>query len=194
MPTTSIKELLEQLSLVKDNIEKEVELKRKEFDYQIHKRKVKFEMSLRRTHRKLKKGPISYILNADPLFIITAPIIYILIVPLLILDLFIFLYKIICFPVYKMNAINRRDYVVIDRHKLAYLNIFEKFNCVYCGYANGLLSYAGEIASATEQFWCPIKHSRRVKNPNYRYWNFIDYADADSYVCDLESHRNKVRK
>ncbi|CAC9599725.1 hypothetical protein [uncultured Gammaproteobacteria bacterium] len=135
-----------------------------------------------------------YLFNANPLIIITAPIIYSLIVPLLLLDLFAFLYQAVCFPVYKVQKIKRSDYIVIDRHKLGYLNIFEKINCIYCGYANGLLSYVGELASMTEQFWCPVKHARKVKNPHDRYWDFIDYGDADAYIGNLKEQQNKVKK
>jgi hypothetical protein len=46
--------------------------------------------------------------------------------------------------------------ISFDRRKLAYLNAIEKLNC---DYANGILTYAREIASRTEQFWCPIKHA-----------------------------------
>ena len=193
MSSTTLKELIEQFNNIKEGLEKEVEIKRSAFNYQLNKRKVSFELVLHQTHKKLKTGVLSYILNANPLFVITAPIIYIMIIPLLLLDLFAFLYQFICFPLYKMQKIKRSDYVVIDRHKLGYLNFFEKFNCVYCGYANGLLSYVGELASITEQYWCPIKHARMVKNPHDRYWSFIDYADADAYVCDLKTHRNKAK-
>ena len=65
---------------------------------------------------------------------------------------------------------------------------------MYCGYANGLLSYVGEIASITEQYFCPIKHARKVKNPHDRYWHFIDYGDADTYIDQLKEQRNKIKK
>ncbi len=194
MINTSLKNLIEQYELIKENLEKEVELKRQEFNYQLNKKKVSIESALHQAHKRLKTGSWKYLINANPLLVITAPIIYILIVPLIILDIFAFAYQLICFPIYKIEKIKRSDYIVIDRHKLGYLNIFEKVNCVYCGYANGLLSYVGELASLTEQYWCPIKHARKVTNPHDRYWNFIDYADADAYVCDLESHRDRVRK
>lgn len=39
----------------------------------------------------------------------------------------------------------RGDYIVVDRHHLAYLNVIQKINCVYCGYGNGLIAYARKI-------------------------------------------------
>lgn len=190
----SLKELTDQLSLIKSNLAQEVESKRKEFDYELRRRRVKFERALRQAHRKLKTSPWRYLFNANPLFILSAPIIYVPIVPLILLDLFVFIYQLVCFPIYQIKKVKRSDYIVIDRHKLSYLNIFEKLNCVYCGYANGLLGYVGEIASVTEQYWCPIKHARKVANPHDRYWDFTDYADAQNYVCDLETHRKKIKR
>lgn len=191
MPNTTAKDLIDQFNQIKQKLENEVEQKRTQFNYQFNKNKVSFESSLRLAHKKLKTGPLRYLFGANPLYIITAPVIYAMIVPLLLLDLFASLYQYSCFPIYKIKKIKRSDYIVVDRHKLGYLNIFEKFNCVYCGYANGLLSYVGELASLTEQHWCPIKHASKVNNPHDRYWGFIDYGDADGYVCQLDAHKNK---
>ena len=49
----------------------------------------------------------------------------------------------------------RRDYFAIDRHKLAYLNAIEKFNCLFCSYTNGLIGYVREIAARTEAVLVP---------------------------------------
>ena len=61
--------------------------------------------------------------------------------------------------------VKRSEYVIIDRNHLSYLNLIEAFNCVYCGYANGVIAYVREIASRTEQHWCPIKHALRIPTP-----------------------------
>jgi hypothetical protein len=50
--------------------------------------------------------------------------------------------------------------------------------CVYCGYANGVIAYARKIASRTEQYWCPIKHALRIRDPHVRYAQFLEYGDA----------------
>ena len=86
----------------------------------------------------------------------------------------------------------RSSYVVIDRHHLRYLNSIEKLNCVYCGYASGVFAYAREIASRTEQFWCPIKHARRTADPHGHVEDFFDYGDADAYRAGLASIRVKL--
>lgn len=153
-----------------------------------------FEEEILRRHRELKTRLSRYVLNANPLVILTAPFIYAVIVPILVLDLFVTVYQAVCFPVYGIPKVRRRDYLVFDRHHLAYLNAMEKLNCAYCAYANGLISYAREIASRTEQYWCPIKHARRVIGAHPRYALFEDYGDADGYRKWLEQFDRSKRK
>jgi len=105
MANTPLKELIKQFGYIKHNLEIEVETKRAEFNYQLNKRKVKFERVLHQAHKKLKTGSLSYLFNANPLIIITTPLIYVLIVPLLLLDLFVSLYQSICFPIYKVKKL-----------------------------------------------------------------------------------------
>ena len=84
--------------------------------------------------------------------------------------------------------------MVIDRHHLAYLNAIEKLNCVYCGYANGVFAYVREIAGRTEQYWCPIRHAKRVRSPHAHYRTFVDYGDAEGYQCRLPVLRNQLKQ
>jgi hypothetical protein len=143
--------------------------------------RVAFEDEIRRRHQELKMALAPYILNANPLIIVTAPVIYVLIVPLVLLDLFVTVYQAACFPVYGIPKVRRADYFVFDRHHLAYLNVLEKLNCAYCSYANGLIGYVREIAGRTEQYWCPIKHARRVIGAHSHYAQFDDYGDAEQF-------------
>jgi hypothetical protein len=57
----------------------------------------------------------------------------------------------------------RLCYLVGDHQHLVYLNGIEKVNCLYRSYASGLMAYAQEVVAGMEQFWCPIKHARRVR-------------------------------
>ena len=59
---------------------------------------------------------------------LTAPVIYAGILPFLLLDLFVSVYQAVCFPIYGIAKIKRADYLVFDRHHLAYLNALEKLN------------------------------------------------------------------
>ena len=81
-------------------------------------------------------------------------------------------------PVYGIHKVLRQDRFVFDRAQLGYLNLFERVNCAYCSYANGLISYVREIAGRTEQYWCPIKHARRMHDAHGRYHEFFEYGDA----------------
>jgi len=43
-------------------------------------------------------------------------------------------------PMFGLHRLSWRDYVVIDRHRIDDLPAFDKFNCMFCGYANGLVT------------------------------------------------------
>jgi hypothetical protein len=83
--------------------------------------------------------------------------------------------------------------LIIDRQQLAYLNIFQKINCIYCGYGNGLIEYVREIAARTEQYWCPIKHARRTPDPHHLVEKFVDYGDAEAFEARLEALQKRNR-
>ena len=87
----------------------------------------------------------------------------------------------------------RRDYLVFDRHHLAYLNILEKINCAYCSYCNGAIAFVREVAARTEVYWCPIKHARRVLGPHPHYQGFADFGDAEAYREKLASMKDGVK-
>jgi hypothetical protein len=123
------------------------------------------------------------------LAILTAPFIYAVIIPFVLLDLFVTVYQTVCFPVYGIPKARRRDYIAIDRNKLRYLNAIEGFNCMYCSYGNGVLAYAVEVAGRTEQHWCPIRHARRVQNTHDRYSHFLPYGDSRAYREEIDKIR-----
>jgi hypothetical protein len=93
--------------------------------------------------------------------------------------------------VYGIPRVRRREFIVFDRHYLAYLNAVQKAHCAYCSYANGVLAYVREIIARTEQYWCPIKHARRIEQPHERYHLFADYGDAEGYRRDLPALRSQ---
>ena len=167
--------------------------RRVELNYEVHDGVVHFEHLVIAKHRLLKARLLSYLLAARPAMILTAPVIYALFIPVLLLDLFVAIYQTVCFPVYGIPRVRRRDYLAFDREHLAYLNIIEKLNCAYCAYANGVFAYVREVGSRTEQFWCPIKHARRVLGTHARYGSFVDYGDADAYRHDLERLRTEAQ-
>jgi hypothetical protein len=94
--------------------------------------------------------------------LLSVPFIWLPLLALILLDLVTSLYQAVCFPLYGLEKVKRSAYILIrDRNKLAYLTGLEKLNCMYCGYANGFLLYAKEIAGRTEKYWCGIMHESK---------------------------------
>lgn len=176
-----IEGLTQKIKQLEGELFAEMAKRRAGLSYGMERGKILFEEEILRRHRALKVGVVRYIAHAQPLVVLSAPFIYMMIVPLFLLDIFITIYQAICFPVYKIPKVERSDYFVFDRHHLAYLNILQKINCAYCSYGNGLLAYAREIAGQTEAYWCPIKHARRVIGEHEQYGKFADFGDAEGF-------------
>jgi len=189
-----IDELIERIQALEDEVQVEFDKKRDDFRFVLDERRIRFSEEVALIQRESKRSLVRHVTEASPLSWITAPVIYLGVVPFFVLDLFLFLFQAICFPVYHIPKAKRSDYVVFDRGDLPYLNALEKLNCLYCGYANGLAAYFAEIAARTEQHWCPIKHARRIKAAHDRYPSFFEYGDAESYRLGLERLRDALAK
>lgn len=189
-----IEKLINQIRELEEELWTALQEQQSRIQYELKGHKVKFETAVREAHKRLKVGAFHWLRTSRPRFVLTAPIIYSLIFPMLLLDLFVSVYQLICFRIYGISRVKRSDYIVIDRHQLSYLNIFEKINCIYCGYANGLFAYARQVASRTEQYWCPIKHARRVLDPHARYAAYRDFGDAEGYQSYLENLQQEIRR
>jgi hypothetical protein len=187
-----IRSLLAQITALEDDLREALRDRESHLVYEIKGRRVEFEQSIRETHLKLKRGILRWIVTDRPQNFLTGPLIYGLILPLAILDLFVTLFQALCFPVYGIARARRTDYILMDRRHLGYLNWFERFHCSYCAYANGLLAYAGEIASRTEQYFCPIKHAHRTLGASARYERYLAYGDAADYHARLEEYRRAL--
>ena len=157
--------------------------------FQINGKRVEFEKSVRTAHRKLKKNVFRWLLTNRPQNLITGPIIYGMVVPMLLMDILVTLYQWTCFPIYGVVKVRRSDYIVFDRHHLGFLNFIEKFHCTYCEYGNGLMGYMVEILARTEEYFCPIKHAHKVLGTHARYKHFLNYGDATDYDKKLEAYR-----
>ena len=77
--------------------------------------------------------------------ILSSPFIYAMIMPIAFFDITTMFHQHICFRLYGIRRVKRSDYMVMDRHQLAYLNGIEKLNCVYCGYGKGVVAYTREV-------------------------------------------------
>jgi len=191
MTTNNLDDILKQLAELQNELEQEIDTiltkKRQQFRYSLEQGKVQFEKGMQTLQRYHKVGIIYYLRSARLGHILTAPIIYSLLLPFLLMDITVTFYQIVCFWVYDIPRVKRKDFFIIDRQQLAYLNLIEKFNCVYCGYCNGVIEYIREVAGRTEQYWCPVKHARRTPDPHRYVENFVDYGDAETYKKRLKS-------
>ncbi len=184
-----IRSLLNQMNALEDEMRTALQSQETKMFFEIKGRRIEFEKAVRQTHRKLKKNFFRWLVTNRPQNLITGPIIYGMIFPLLILDIFVSFYQATCFPIYGVVKVRRRDYIVLDRHHLDYLNFIEKFHCTYCAYGAGLTSYIAEVVSRTEQYFCPIKHAHKILGTHKRYLNFVEYGDATDYEKKLEAFR-----
>jgi hypothetical protein len=188
---SEIKEdLVHRIKTLEKELKAALEDKEQRFRYRWVNGKAKFEPETLLHHRSLKFALPSYILHSSIMAGLSAPVIYAGIIPFVMLDIYLAIYQVICFPIYGVPRVKRSDYMVFDRGTLKYLNLLERLNCLYCSYANGLSAYAAEILARTEQHWCPIKHARRLRSPHSRYSHFLDYGNADEYQRDIETVRN----
>jgi hypothetical protein len=188
-----ISTLVQGIRALEAELEVELARRRIELNFVVHNGKVRFEHVVIARHRAVKMGLLKFVLESRPLLVITAPLIYSLILPFGLLDACVSLYQAVCFRVYGIPRVRRSDYLIFDRGHLAYLNAIEKLNCVYCSYANGVIGYVREVASRTEQYWCPIKHARRVIAAHEHYAAFLDYGDAEAYRRELPTLRRELQ-
>jgi hypothetical protein len=187
-----IDDLITQIGELEEQTQIEFDRRREDFAFTIEKRRIRFSQDVCELQRGLKTGLFRYVTGSTLLKVITAPVIYVGVVPMFVLDVFLWVYQAICFPVYGIPKVKRSAYLELDRGDLPYLNLVEKINCAYCGYANGLASYFREISARTEQYWCPIKHARRIQAAHSRYPMFFEYGDAESYRLGLERLRSAL--
>ncbi|MGB8813134.1 MAG: hypothetical protein WCC57_08110 [Paracoccaceae bacterium] len=180
-------EMMARMAELQAGIEEDLAAKRAEFKFRIERGRAVFDAEVRKQHRALRVGLGTFLRRTRLMVVLTAPLIYGLIVPLVLLDLCVSIYQRVCFPIYGISRVKRADHIVFDRQWLVYLNLLQKMNCVYCSYGNGLISYVREIAARTEAYWCPIKHARRVAGRHDHYKDFVDYGDAEGWLVRQEA-------
>lgn len=177
MEHQKIDELVAKIKALESELENELHQEYERFTCEITKKREELLASYRHDRENL----LRYLVTTPILHLLSAPVIWAVLLPALFLDLFVTVYQWICFPIYKITKVKRRDYIIIDRHMLGYLNSIEKLNCLYCSYFNGLMGYISEVAARTEQYWCPIRHATRMKSIHSRYQNFFEYGDSKSF-------------
>ncbi|HXI99855.1 MAG TPA: hypothetical protein VNH44_01450 [Micropepsaceae bacterium] len=190
--TAKLIALVDQIQKLHDELDREIVKRRAGLGFNLSGKFVQFEKEAIERHRRLRMGILTYLAKSDITTILTAPVIYAMIFPIAFLDLSVTIFQHICFRVYGIRRVNRSEFIVFDRRHLSYLNWIEALNCIFCGYANGTIGYAREVASRTEQYWCPIKHALRIRDPHQRYFQFLEYGDADGYRSRLADFRKQL--
>lgn len=112
-------------------------------------------------------------------YLVASPLIWMMIIPVVIADVFLEVYHRIAFPIYGIPLVQRSRYIrIVDRAKLPYLAWYEKAGCAYCGYVNGWLHYASVIAGRTESYFCAISHlEERGYVPPRHEKDFMKFGD-----------------
>jgi len=191
--SNKIDEIVSKINELEDELVEEFKKREEEFFYKFENEKVIFEQDFINQGKSKIINSIRYLSSFPVLAIFTIPFIWSMLIPIFIVDILITIYQVICFPIYKIPKVKRSDYVVMDRYNLFYLDKVEKINCWYCEYFNGVIAYVTEIAGRTEQFWCPIKHSKHLKAKHSRYNKFFDFGDYIKYRDELEKKRSDFK-
>ena len=189
--TTQIDNLLARLRSLEEELQAEFEARRREIEFAIENRRIRFPPHILDRQRLHRIGVWHYLRHSRLLVALTAPLVYSGLLAFALMDLFVTVYARLCFPVYGIAPVRRADYLVFDRAELPYLNAIEKFHCFYCSYGNGVAAYLREVAARTEQYWCPIKHARRLIAAHDRYPHFFEFGDAQTYREGLERLRRQ---
>ncbi len=190
---TNLRQMLEEIRGLEKAVLEQLRKKESDLLFSVQNRKVTFTREVRQQHERLRRGAIRFLRESSWPSLLVAPMIYSMLIPALILDAFACLYQAICFPVYRIPKVRRRDYIAFDRHRLRYLNWIERMNCDYCAYFNGVIAFVRELAARTEQYFCPIRHAVAVKGVHPRHADFLPYGDADDYQARLAGLREQVR-
>jgi hypothetical protein len=174
---SQLKKLTEKIDALNKALSREYARMAEKYGFSIQQRTVTFLKEFRERNKKFRIPAWKYVVPTDVRHLISMPFIYIMIVPVVILDIFLTVYNRIALPLYRIPVVKRREYIIYDRQFLSYLNLIQKFNCLYCSYANGLMSYGTEIAARTERYWCPVKAAHKPIAHHGWYGDFADYGN-----------------
>ena len=188
-----MQDLAAEIVRLQAELDREIEARRRALGLRLRGAIGEFEHGIVDEQRKLRMGMAAFFAGTSPAVVLTSPVIYSLIVPMMILDLWVSAYQAICFRAYKIPRVKRSDYIAFDRRRLTYLNFIQALNCDFCAYANGVVAYVREVSSRTEQYWCPIKHAVKISDPHRRYFEFLEYGDAQGYRERLAQFRQALR-
>ena len=127
-----IAEIFEHIKGLEDELEAEIKKTRARRGFTVNGKRVKFDKQVGRRHKGFQLGLIAFFKDVRPINLITAPLIYSMIVPIALLDAWATLYQHVYFRANNITRVVRSEYIVLDRRHLRYLNRIEALNCQYC--------------------------------------------------------------
>jgi hypothetical protein len=166
---TDVSRLPEEMRGLREQLERLFDSVRETFRYRVEYGRVRLSREVQELQWRYRVSSLRYLLNAD----------------------LASLFQHACLHACGVPVAARRRCMVNDRHKPAYLNVSEKVNCSYRGYANGVMACAREIISRTRKRWCPVRHARHVPDAHRRYPQFFPCSDALSRYEKLQDKRQE---
>ena len=103
-----------------DYLESEIKERRHRRQRRLDRARVWFDREVREAHRRLRQSIPAYLRQGNVFSLLTAPVIYSLLVPLVIVDVWVTLYQSVCFPIYGIPRVPRRRYFAIDHRSLLF--------------------------------------------------------------------------
>ena len=177
----TLKELMDKINEINKELTEKYNELAKKYGFAAVGKKIIFLKDFKLRNKKFKIPSWKYVIPKNARHFLSLPFIYMMIIPVVILDVFISIYHAVAFPLYHIPKVKRSDFIIFDRKFLDYLNIIQKIHCIYCSYVNGLFGYALEIAARTERYWCPIKAASRPKFHHGWYSDFADYGNPEEW-------------
>ena len=184
-----IKEMIEEIETMKKKLGEEITRQEEYVNYEVRNGYIKFEKEIFDSQKQNMMHLWDWFREIPLLQLLSAPVVYMMIVPAIVLDIMLFIYGYVVSRVFKIKFGKRSDYIVFDRQYLGYLNVVEKLNCLYCAYFNGLMQYASSIAARTEFYFCPIKHVKKIAYKHEFYHTFLPYGNGNEYQKKLKDLR-----
>ena len=111
MANKQIDELLERIQALQEQLEDEYRQSRET----LQDKQRQLAEEVQRQQRRYKIGLFRFLLRSRLLVMLSAPVIYLGWIPFLLMDLFVTVYESICFPIYRIPKVRRRDYLVFAR-------------------------------------------------------------------------------
>ena len=111
MENKRVDDIILQIKQLEDELFEEFKKKEEKFFYRIENEKAKFQERVINEGRSKIISSIQY-LSSFPLgVILTIPFIWAMIIPIVMTDIFVSIYQAICFPIYKIPKVKRKEYV-----------------------------------------------------------------------------------